>query len=37
VHLVLPPANEDLSDTELEMVSGGTFWGDCTSDSVGGI
>ena len=37
VHLVLPPANEDLSDAELEMVSGGAFWGECTSDSVGGI
>jgi hypothetical protein len=33
VHLVLPPATEDLSDTELDMVSGGTGWGDCPSDA----
>jgi len=33
VHLVLPPANEDLSDAELEMVSGGTAWGECSSDA----
>ena len=32
VHPVLPPANEDLSDAELEMVSGGTAWGECPSD-----
>jgi hypothetical protein len=32
VHLVLPPAQEDLSDADLEMVSGGVFWGECSSD-----
>ena len=33
VHLVLPPATQDLSDADLEMVSGGLAWGDCTSDA----
>jgi hypothetical protein len=38
VHLVLPPASEDLSDSELEMVSGGGLaWGECTADTVGGM
>lgn len=33
VHLVLPPAQEDLSDADLEAVAGGLAWGDCQTDS----
>jgi hypothetical protein len=31
VHLVLPPASEDLSDADLELVSGGLCWSEPTS------
>jgi len=32
VHLVLPPTTQDLSDADLEMVSGGGSWMDCPND-----
>jgi hypothetical protein len=32
LHLVLPPSEQELSDADLEMVSGGLCWYDCPSD-----
>jgi hypothetical protein len=32
LHVVLPAGEGDLSDAELEMVSGGVCWTDCPSD-----
>jgi hypothetical protein len=32
VHLVLPAAQEDLSDADLELVAGGAGWADCPND-----
>jgi hypothetical protein len=31
VHLALPPTSEDLSDADLELVSGGLCWAEPTS------